>query len=260
MPAFYASCTRKYEPVCKSGPFFPGRPLCRFYQNHGLLQISNRPVWQTISGGARRYVAKLTEPLQGRIRLSSPVTKVARQSDAVLISVANQSPEKFDHAILATHADTSLKMLADATPTEREILSAFPYQRNEVVVHTDTSVLPRSRRAWASWNYLVPKEGDGSVAVTYDLTRLQKVVSPKPILATLNYSHGVDPTQVLQTIEYHHPVFGTASIAAQGRHSEISGPQRTHFCGAYWGAGFHEDGVRSALAIAKYFGKSLDSL
>lgn len=242
---------------------FPSRFIIRFFQNHGLLQIRNRPIWRTIPGGARRYVERLASPLGPNARLRSPVDRVQRHEDHVLVTLRNGESEIFSHVVFATHADQTLRMLTDASPAEREILASFPYQRNLAVIHTDTSLLPSSLRAWASWNYLVPPnvKGDAlpAVAVTYDLSRLQKVLSPRPILATLNHVKSINPEQILRKIEYHHPVFGTAAIAAQRRHGEISGQQRTHFCGAYWGNGFHEDGVNSALAVAKYFGKTLNS-
>jgi uncharacterized protein len=236
---------------------FPARFILAFYANHGLLQIADRPQWRTIPGGARRYVERLASPVQ-QVRRNSPVAKVLRHDDHVVVRLCSGDVELFDQVILATHSDQSLRLLEDADDTERDILSAFDYQRNAVVVHLDRRVLPRSRRAWASWNYLVPASSEGDVSVTYDLTRLQRVPCPQPILATLNDLGTIDPNLVLQRIEYHHPVFGPRSLAAQARWHEISGRRRTHFCGAYWGYGFHEDGVNSGLAVANWFGRKLE--
>jgi predicted NAD/FAD-binding protein len=236
---------------------FPARFILGFYENHGLLQIADRPVWRTIPGGACRYVERLASPLQ-RVHTSTPIARVLRHEDHVLVETAHGEREVFDHVVLASHADQSLRLLADASAAERQILTAFPYQANRVVVHTDTSLLPRTRRAWASWNYLTPDDSDGTVAVTYDLTRLQRVASQRPILATLNYTGPIDPTHTLRELSYQHPVFGLDSVAAQRRWAEISGHRRTHFCGAYWGHGFHEDGVNSGLAVAQWFGRTLE--
>jgi predicted NAD/FAD-binding protein len=236
---------------------FPARFILAFYENHGLLQIANRPQWRTIPGGAQRYVQRLAFPVQ-RVRLGSPVAKIRRHEDHVVVQLAGGEIELFDQVVLATHSDQSLRLLADADETERELLSAFDYRRNAVVVHMDTGVLPRSRRAWASWNSFVPASSTGAVSVTYDLSRLQRVAAARPILATLNDPGSIDPALVLRRIEYHHPVFGPRSLAAQARWSEISGRRRTHFCGAYWGYGFHEDGVNSGLAVARWFGRQLE--
>jgi len=245
---------------------FPARFILNFYRNHGLLQILDRPIWRTIPGGAKNYVKQLLKPLEDRVRLQSPVTKIARTGDQVLITTEEQSPELFDAVVLACHADQSLNMLADPSEEEREILTAFPYQKNVVKVHDDTQILPKTKRAWASWNYLVPREAakqsaakNAEVVVTYDLSRLQKVSSPRPILATLNDVGMVNPSKTFRTIVYHHPLFGVDSILAQGRHGQISGRRQTYYCGAYWGAGFHEDGVNSALAVAKQLGITLEA-
>jgi predicted NAD/FAD-binding protein len=167
--------------------------------------------------------------------------------------------EVFDEVVFATHADQTLSMLTDVTVEERRVLSAFPYQTNDAVLHTDTSLLPRRTRAWASWNYTIPHDDQEAVSVTYDLSRLQNHDSPSPILLTLNRTTDIDPSKVLRRIQYMHPAYCLDSISAQREHDRISGTNRTHFCGAYWGYGFHEDGVNSALAVARHFGLSLDS-
>jgi predicted NAD/FAD-binding protein len=161
--------------------------------------------------------------------------------------------------VLSTHADQTLRLLADTTPAEQQILGAFPYQPNTAVLHTDTHMLPRRRRAWASWNYHLSANNERSAAVTYDLSRLQNHDSATPILLTLNETESIAAEKVLRRFTYHHPAYSTESVAAQARLAEISGRQRTHFCGAYWGYGFHEDGVNSALAVARHFGIELEA-
>ncbi len=238
---------------------FPAQFLVRFFKNHGLLQLRDQPQWKTVTGNSRRYVDALVEPLRERIRLSSPVQSIVRHEDHVFVRTRSGEFDVFDQVICATHADQTLRMLTDADDDEHEMLSAFPYQTNEAVLHTDDSMLPQRRRAWASWNYHIPREDDSPVSVTYDLSRLQRVHSPEPILLTLNHTAPIRREKILRQFSYEHPVFTEASIAAQQRHTEISGRRRTHFCGAYWGNGFHEDGVNSALAVAQYFGKNLDT-
>jgi predicted NAD/FAD-binding protein len=170
----------------------------------------------------------------------------------------NAAAERFDHVVVAAHADQALKMLGDPTQAEVSVLGSFTYQRNEALLHTDSSVLPRRRRAWASWNYHVPATSQATVAVTYWLNRLQRIRAPKEFCLTLNGEDAVNPASVLRQITYHHPLYTARAVAAQHRRSEINGQRRTHYCGAYWGYGFHEDGVNSALAVAEYFDKGLD--
>ena len=176
-----------------------------------------------------------------------------------MVRTGQHDAEAFDCVVLACHADQALAMLEDADSKERDILGAFPFQSNHAVLHTDTDILPRRRRAWASWNYHVFAETDRPVAVTYDLSRLQNLDTPSPILLTLNNESRVNPAKVLDRCVFRHPVFNVASMNAQKRFREVNGVRRTHFCGAYWGNGFHEDGVNSALAVAKYFGLGIDT-
>jgi predicted NAD/FAD-binding protein len=218
---------------------FPARFLVQFFDNHGMLGLKGRPRWRTVSGGSRRYVDALTAPWRDRIRLHTPVREIVRHDDHVTVD-----GEPFDQVVIAAHADQALAMLADATPLERELLSAFPYQPNEAVLHTDRRVLPRRRRAWASWNYHLG--GTGPASVTYHMNRLQSLPAERDYLVTLNHTAAIDPARILRTIAYAHPVFTREGQAAQRLHGEISGRDRTHFCGAYWGWGFHEDGVASA--------------
>ena len=238
---------------------FPVHFLLGFLRNHGLLQVRNQPQWRTVIGGSRQYVSALLRPLGDRLRLNCPVRSVRRHEDHVVVETAQQPAEVYDEAVLSTHADQSWSILRDADSLEREILGAFPYQQNEAVLHTDTTLLPKEKRAWASWNYHVSGDSSQPATVTYDLSRLQGHASAEPILLTLNETDSIDPAKVLRRFTYHHPAYRLESIAAQQRHGEISGRRRTHFCGAYWGNGFHEDGVNSALAIAEHFGIGLEA-
>lgn len=239
---------------------FPLRFLTRFFENHGLLDVRNRPQWYTVAGTSRRYVEALMGPLQDCVRLNSPIERISRQADGVCLSVRGGETERFDAVVLATHSDTALAMLADPTPVEREVLSALEYQPNEAVLHTDARLLPRCRRAWASWNAHVFDDLQRPAAVTYYLNRLQRLPAKGPICVTLGNSDQIDPSRVLRRMVYQHPVYSHAALAAQRRWSEISGVQRTYYCGAYWGNGFHEDGVNSALQVAEQFGQEAEWL
>jgi predicted NAD/FAD-binding protein len=238
---------------------FPARYTVGFFRNHGLLDLRGRPQWKTVAGGAARYVEALTRPFADRIRLSTPVERVVRRPEHVEVTPRGGPAERFDAVVMASHADESLAMLADPSPEEREILSDFPYQANEIVLHTDASLMPRAHRAWASWNAFVSAEADRPVTLTYNLSRLQGHQSAAPIFETLNPGAAVNPAKVLRRMTYHHPVYSLASVEAQRRYDEINGRRRSYYCGAYWGYGFHEDGVRSALAVGRCFGRDLES-
>ena len=228
---------------------FPARFLAEFFDNHGMLGLTGRPRWRTVAGGSHRYVEALTRPFHDRIRLRTPVRAIHRHDDHVIID-----GERFDEVVIAAHADQALAMLADPSDREHELLGAFPYQANEAVLHTDRRLLPRRRRAWASWNYHLLGEPSGLPTVTYHMNRLQSLRADRDFCVTLNRTEAIDPDHVIRTIPYAHPVYTAAGVAAQARHNEISGRNRTHFCGAYWGWGFHEDGVRSAARVAKRLG------
>ncbi|MBV9311669.1 MAG: FAD-dependent oxidoreductase [Solirubrobacterales bacterium] len=236
---------------------FPARFLAEFFENHGMLGFRRRPLWRTVTGGSARYVEALTAPFASRIRLRAPVRAIARADDHVLLTVAGAEPMRFDHVVLATHSDQALALLSDASAREREILSAIPYQSNEAVLHTDVRLLPRRRRAWASWNYHLLNEPPGRTTVTYHMNRLQSLSAEREFCVTLNQADRIDPDTVIKRIEYAHPVYTPEGVRAQARVAEISGCRRTHFCGAYWGWGFHEDGVRSALRVGASFGARL---
>jgi len=233
---------------------FPIRTFVRFFQNHGLLQVAPDVPWLTVAGGSARYVEPLVAPFRDRIRLSSPVERVARHADRVEVTVAGGAPERFDEVIVATHSDQALALLQDASPAEREILGAIPYQSNDTVLHTDASLLPRARRARSSWNAFVPRKDEGRVTVTYDMNRLQRLESRTRFLVSLNRTADVEPGRILRRLAYSHPVLLPGGVAAQRRHPEVIRRNRTSFAGAWWGYGFHEDGVRSALAVLKGYG------
>jgi uncharacterized protein len=237
----------------------PARFLFQFFRNHGLLQLRDRPEWRTIPGGARRYVRAMLEPLGSRVRLGTPIEEVRRGPEQVDVRTASGETETFDAVVFACHADQALRMLADATDRERDVLSSFPYQRNLAVLHTDQSFMPRRRAAWASWNYHIAPDPSLPVAVTYDVNRLQRLGAPGPICVTLNPADRIAPDKVLAEIEYHHPVFGPGTLRAQQMHTDLNGARRSYFCGAYWRYGFHEDGVQSALTVCRRFGLDWDA-
>ena len=232
---------------------FPARFFVRFFVNHGLLSLHDRPTWHVIRGGSKQYVDKLTAPFRERIRLSTPVEWIRRTPTGALIKARGAETESFDAVFIATHSDQALRLLSDASPLEREVLGAMSYQKNEAWLHTDTSALPRTRRAWAAWNYRIPADAQRQVAVTYNMNILQSLRSRETFLVTLNDGGDIDPSRVLRRITYHHPVFTPQGVAAQRRQAEVNGVQHTWFCGAYWRNGFHEDGVVSALDALDHF-------
>ncbi len=241
---------------------FPARYLVQFFKNHGMLSVNDRPAWRVIKGGSQRYMERLIAPFRDRIQLSAPVESVVRHSDSVEIRLTQGGGARtmrFDHVIIAAHSDQALSMLTDPSPTEKEILGAIPYHDNEAVLHTDASLLPRRKLAWAAWNYHLLRNQPDRAVVTYHMNRLQGLSAPHEFCVTLNHSDAIDPAKVLRRITYHHPVYSPAAVEAQKRHGDISGVNRTSYCGAYWGFGFHEDGVKSALAVCRPFGKDLSS-
>jgi len=219
-----------------------------------MLGFTNRPRWRTVTGGSQRYVEALIAPWRERIRLSTPVTRVVRQPDHVELTARGSEPERFDAVVFATHSDEALALLSDPGELENELLGSIPYQRNVATLHTDRSLLPRRRRAWASWNYHLVAAKTGRATVTYHMNRLQALRADREFCLTLNRTEAIDPEQIIATFQYDHPVYTPLGLAAQARHHEISGHNRTHYCGAYWGWGFHEDGVRSALRVARELG------
>ncbi|MEQ1600341.1 MAG: FAD-dependent oxidoreductase [Methylophilaceae bacterium] len=236
---------------------FPARFFVRFFHNHGMLSIDNRPQWRVIEGGSASYVKVLTAPFKHRVRLNTPVAKVRRSPQAVHITPVNAAEETFDWVFFACHSDQALQLLSDASQQENEILGAIPYQENSVYLHSDIRMLPKRKLAWAAWNYHVTDEPAERVAVTYNMNILQGLEAKEPLLVTLNHTQNIDPAKVIKRLTYHHPLYTTAGVKAQARHAEISGINRTAYCGAYWGNGFHEDGVVSALTALQHFRRAI---
>lgn len=236
---------------------FPASVLAEFFDNHGQFGFRDRPNWRAVAGGSSRYVERLTAPLRDRLRLSTPVARVERFDDRVEVTPAGGEAEAFDEVIVAVHSDQALRMLADVSAAEAEVLGAIPYQPNEVVLHTDGSLLPQRRRAWASWNFHLNDEPVERTTVTYHMNRLQSLTADREFCVTLNRTEAIAPERVLDVHEFSHPVFSHRSLVAQRRWDEVSGLRRTHYCGAYWGYGFHEDGVQSARRVCERFGASL---
>jgi predicted NAD/FAD-binding protein len=235
---------------------FPATALLRFLQNHGLLGIGNRPQWRTVTGGSKTYVDAIADRFGGTIRLGCPVERVTRAADNGGEQITVSSPygeDRFDRVILACHSDQALDLLTDPTPTEKDVLGAIGYGHNLAVLHTDTSVLSPARRAWAAWNYHVGPDRDLST-LTYDMTTLQRLPGRQRYLVTLNPDPSIELDNELGRYHYTHPQFTRAAIAAQDRFDEIDGVDRIHFCGAYWGHGFHEDGMASALRVCRKLG------
>jgi len=231
--------------------------IARFYENHGMLNIDDRPQWRVIKNGSRQYVVRLVERFQDQIRLQCPVKRIVRSKDGVEISSSDGKASQFDTVILATHSDQALEILEKPSPAEIEILGAIRYQKNEAVLHWDDSLLPKKKLAWAGWNYHKMPDSPNGTSVTYNMNILQGIESESTFCVSLNMTDKIDPTKLIKTFIYSHPVFSGNAIEAQKRLGEINGANRTYFCGAYWGSGFHEDGVNSALNVCRYFGKGL---
>lgn len=228
---------------------FPIVFFVRFFHNHGLLQLRDRPQWRTLLGGSRSYIEPLTQPFAKQIRLSCPVTSVQRQEGKVVVSSKEFGVEEFDQIIIATHSDQALAMLSDPSAEERQVLSAIPYVSNSVVLHTDETMLPENRLTWSSWNYKIPRQEQALPVLTYSMNILQCLEAEQQFCVTLNNDSAINPDKVLGQFQYAHPEFSQQAIAAQQRWQEINGVRSTWFCGAYWGSGFHEDGVVSALRV-----------
>lgn len=233
---------------------FPMKFFLEFLQNHQMLQLGDRPVWRTVVGGSQEYVQRLTALLGSRIRLGEAVKEVSRAADGVYVRLENGSVERFDEVVLATHADTSLSLVSGADDEEQEMLGAFPYQDNSVCLHTDSRVLPESRRAWASWNYRVRNTSSTHTCVTYNMNKLQALDSTQTYCVSLNQDNDIDPDKILHSQVVRHPLFTPGRDAVQANHGRLIRRGGLSYCGAYWGFGFHEDGVRSALAVCDAFG------
>ncbi len=232
---------------------FPARYFVEFFDNHGMLSVRNRPQWRVVRGGSREYVRRLIAPFEDRIRLGTGVAAVIRHPDRVDIVTRGGQKERFDAVFLACHSDQALAMLERPTSSERAVLGSIPYQENVAVLHTDENLLPVRRKAWSAWNYHIPADSTDRVALTYNMNILQSLGARAQFCVTLNREEAIRPDRILRRIVYHHPVFTPEGVRAQRRHSEINGGNRTFYCGAYWGFGFHEDGVKSGLAAIDAF-------
>jgi predicted NAD/FAD-binding protein len=235
---------------------FPALFLFRFFANHGFLQVDNRPPWRVMVGGSRSYIEPLTASYARRIHRSTPIVELRRELDAdgrvqVCLRTAAGDEQRYDRVVLACHSDQARALLADPTAREREVLAAFDYQPNLAILHTDRRLLPRHRAAWASWNYHVTQPASPVATVSYYMNMLQGFEAAEDYIVTLNRGSAIEPRKILKTIEYQHPIYTRETVAAQARHAEIDGAHAVHFCGAYWGYGFHEDAVRSALIVAR---------
>ncbi|MCQ3829710.1 FAD-dependent oxidoreductase [Microbulbifer elongatus] len=230
----------------------------RFFYNHGLFNLFNRPQWRVIKGGSRSYIEPMTRGFVDRIRLNTPVTRVLRNTDNVLLEYraaeGEVRSEVFDQVIFACHSDQALQILGDADRNEMEVLGQIPYEMNSVVLHTDETLLPKRQSAWASWNYRLQGDEAALPALTYNMNILQRLDTEKTYCVTLNADHLIAPDKVIGRFEYAHPQFSVQGNGAQARWPEINGTRRTWFCGAYWANGFHEDGVVSGVRVARALG------
>ena len=237
----------------------PAEFFVRFFQNHGMLSVNDRPVWRVVKGGSNSYVEKLVAGHRDRIRLNAPVESVRRFPGHVEVKVTGHEVERFDQVFMACHGDQALQLLADPSMNEEQVLGQFKYQENEAILHTDDSLMPRRRRAWAAWNYHIPAYSQERVAVSYNMNILQGIKAPVTFCVTLNHAYAIRPEKIIQRFQYSHPVFTPESIEAQKRHADINGAYRTYYCGAYWRNGFHEDGVVSALTALEHFKEQLSN-
>lgn len=237
---------------------FPAGFFIRFFHNHGMLSVNERPLWYVIKGGSREYVKKLTKPFAHCIQHHALVEGILRYQDHVDVKVRGKDAERFDQVFIATHSDQALNMLSDASKQEEAVLGALPYQKNEAVLHTDASILPKRRLAWAGWNYHLqnhhlPSTSNHKVALTYNMNILQGLDAREQFCVTLNNSEAIDPNKIIKRLTYAHPLFTPEGVNAQKQQADINGVNRTYFCGAYWRYGFHEDGVISALNALYHF-------
>jgi predicted NAD/FAD-binding protein len=236
---------------------FPMEFVSDFLANHQMLQANNRPVWRVLKGGSRTYVDKLAEILGDRIRLNSPIQKVLRKENKVQLTLPEGIEQEFDEVILACHADQALKIIQSPTGEEKNLLKSFPYQPNRVTLHSDDSVLPKRKSARASWNAYIPKKGNEDALVTYDMNILQSLPTTEPFCVSLNQQNLVNPKLVHGNYDFSHPTYHTGRKEAQSRHHSFIRNQGISLCGAYWGYGFHEDGLNSGLRVCEAFGASL---
>jgi predicted NAD/FAD-binding protein len=230
---------------------FPAFTLLRFFENHGLLQMNNHFLWKVIRGGSNTYIPLICAPFKDRIHTGAQITSVSRLETGVILNFAHRPAMNFDQVVFACHGDQVLPLLEKPTNAERAVMGSFKTSSNVATLHTDRSLLPKRKRAWASWNYNLGMDASTAATVTYHMNRLQSLNEPLEYCVTLNGEAAIDAARVLRKIDYHHPLYMQEAVRAQGRWSEISGHNRTHFCGAYWFYGFHEDGLNSALRVAR---------
>jgi hypothetical protein len=235
----------------------PAQTLLGFLENHGLLQLSERPQWYSIVGGSRSYVSAMARGLGASLQLGRAVRRIQRERDHVQVLDASGQLERFHHVVIAAHSDQALALLADPSAAERQVLGSIRYQTNDAVLHCDPGLLPHSRRAWSSWNFRLRAAEPERVRVTYWMNRLQRLRCPLELCVTLNDSAAIQPARILHRFSYAHPILDRAAVSAQSERAAIDGVRRTHYCGAWWGHGFHEDGVRSALHVTRRFGLEL---
>lgn len=241
-------------PAARIGDY-PTEAFVRFCENHHLLSLGARPRWRTVSGGSVRYVARLVAGIAEPLRLDSAALAVRREPDGVHVHAEGQAaPRRFDHVVIATHADQALRLLPDASGAETRLLGAFGYTRNRAVLHSDPALMPRRRAAWSSWNYAADRRDGGAPCVTYWMNRLQGIADATPLFLTLNPAREPAPEHLVRSEVYEHPVFDAAALRAQDALWSLQGQRRTWFCGAYFGAGFHEDGLQAGLAVAEALG------
>jgi predicted NAD/FAD-binding protein len=237
---------------------YPAAAFIRFCENHGLLKIGGRPIWRTVRGGSRTYVKRLTELYADRIKLAHGVRSIRRVDGGVMIEETSGESRRFDRIVVATHADQALALLSDPSPIERELLGAFRYTRNLAVLHSDASLMPRRKSVWSSWNYCGHRDGERqrspSLSVTYWMNRLQGIPEAAPLFVTLNPVRPPRPDTVINAELYEHPLFDAGAMRAQRRLWHLQGQRNSWFCGAYFGAGFHEDGLQAGLAVAESLG------
>ncbi|MFA5026272.1 MAG: FAD-dependent oxidoreductase, partial [Candidatus Methylomirabilota bacterium] len=233
---------------------FPARSFLRFFKNHGLLDLRHRPRWRTVAGGSHSYVRAFRDRFRGEVRLDCPIDKIHRPGSGVELQIAHRPAERFDAAVLATHADQALRLLAEPSAEEARLLGAWRYEINSTVLHTDTTVLPPAQRAWACWSFRreAGDRGGQPVYVTYSMNLLQGLRTDRHYLVTLNRPSGFDESRVLARMDYHHPLFTDASMATQAALPSLNGVRDTWFCGSYFGYGFHEDAVRAAHQAAAH--------
>ena len=232
----------------------PAKYLFEFYKNHDLLSINPSKKWRVIKGGSKQYVSKLIKPFDNRIRINSKVHSIKRDKNTIYLKTDRNEKEEFNAVILACHSDQALKILEDSTNQEKEILANIPYQLNQAILHTDTSVLPKNKKMWSSWNSYIPKEQNSNVSLTYNMNILQSIKSKNTFCVSINMENNINPSKIIKKINYSHPTFNKKSVFAQSQKNKISGIKNTYFAGAYWRYGFHEDGVLSALDVCKNFG------